>query len=94
MIRKTIYGIFSLAILCSCAREDDFDATGTFTSNAWIDRYRPDRKGGAVFRGAMTTQLPELEIDYNLKAAVPLVPVMWSAMQTKLPEILIEEGGY
>ena len=30
MIRKTIYGIFSLAILCSCAREDDFDATGTF----------------------------------------------------------------
>jgi hypothetical protein len=28
-----------------------FDATGTFTSNAWIDRYRPDRKGGAVFRG-------------------------------------------
>ena len=49
--------------------------------------------GGAVFQGAMTTQLPELEIDYNLKAAVPLVPVMWSAMQTKLPEIQIEEGG-
>lgn len=51
------------------------------------------RVGGAAFQGVMSTQLPELDIDYNLKATVPLVPVMWSAMQTKLPEIQIEEGG-
>lgn len=49
--------------------------------------------GGAVFQGVMSTQLPELEIDYNLKATVPLVPVMWSIMQTRLPEIKIEGGN-
>ena len=53
--------------------------------------YRTDPKVPATI--ILSTQLPELEIDYNLKAAVPLVPVMWSAMQTKLPEIQIEEGG-
>ena len=51
------------------------------------------RVGGAVFQGVMSTQLPELEIDYNLKATVPLVPVMWSIMQTRLPEIKIEGGN-
>lgn len=49
--------------------------------------------GRSGLSGRHDNQLPELEIDYNLKAAVPLVPVMWSAMQTKLPEIQIEEGG-
>ena len=38
----------------------------------------------------MSTQLPELEIDYNLKADVNIVPAMFSVMQTVLPEIKME----
>ena len=48
------------------------------------------RVGGATFQGVMSTQLPELEIDYNLNATAALVPALWSVMQTKLPEIIIE----
>lgn len=45
---------------------------------------------GAAFQGVMSTQLPELEIDYNLKADVNIVPAMFSVMQTVLPEIKME----
>lgn len=44
----------------------------------------------AAFQGVMSTQLPELEIDYNLKADVNIVPAMFSVMQTVLPEIKME----
>ena len=45
---------------------------------------------GAAFQVVMSTQLPELEIDYNLKADVNIVPAMFSVMQTVLPEIKME----
>lgn len=48
------------------------------------------RISGAMFQGMVSTQLPELEIDYNLKADVPLIPKMWSITQTVLPEIEID----
>lgn len=42
---------------------------------------------GVLGNGVISTQLPELEIDYNLVADVGIQRVMWSAMQTKLSEI-------
>lgn len=42
---------------------------------------------GVLGNGVISTQLPELEIDYNLVANVGIQRVMWSAMQTKLSEI-------
>lgn len=45
---------------------------------------------GAAFQGVMSTQLPEIQIDYNLREEVKIVPAIWSAMQTVLPEIKSE----
>ena len=45
---------------------------------------------GAMFEGVISTRLPEIQIDYGLKAAVPIVPAMWSVMQTTLSEIEAE----
>lgn len=46
--------------------------------------------GGAMFQGIISTQLPEIQIDYNLREEVKIVPEIWSAMQTVLPEIKSE----
>ncbi len=46
--------------------------------------------GGAMFQGIISTQLPEIQIDYNLREEVKIVPAIWSAMQTVLPEIKSE----
>ena len=46
--------------------------------------------GGAMFQGIISTQLPEIQIDYNLREEVKIVPAIWSAMQTALPEIKSE----
>lgn len=46
--------------------------------------------GGAMFQGIISTQLPEIQIDYNLQEEVKIVPAIWSAMQTVLPEIKSE----
>ena len=43
--------------------------------------------GGAIFNGVISTQMPELTVDYNLNATAGLVPAVWSVMQTILPEI-------
>lgn len=48
------------------------------------------RVSGAMFEGVISTQLPEIKIDYGLKAAVPIVPAMWSVMKTTLSEIKAE----
>lgn len=42
---------------------------------------------GTIGKGIISTQLPEVEIDYNLNVGIPIQRVMWSAMQTKLSEI-------
>lgn len=46
--------------------------------------------GGAMFQGIISTQLPEIQIDYNLREEVKIVQAIWSAMQTVLPEIKSE----
>ena len=46
--------------------------------------------GGAMFQGIISTQLPEIQIDYNLREEVKIVPAIWSVMQTVLPEIKSE----
>jgi hypothetical protein len=46
--------------------------------------------GGAMFQGIISTQLSEIQIDYNLREEVKIVPAIWSAMQTVLPEIKSE----
>ena len=46
--------------------------------------------GGAMFQGIISTQLPEIQIDYNLREEVKIVPAIWSSMQTVLPEIKSE----
>lgn len=46
--------------------------------------------GGTLLQGIISTQLPELQIDYNLREEVKIVPAIWSAMQTVLPEIKSE----
>lgn len=46
--------------------------------------------GGTMFQGIISTQLPEIQIDYNLRGEVKIVPAIWSAMQTVLPEIKSE----
>lgn len=46
--------------------------------------------GGATFQGIISTQLPELQVDYKLDAEVFIRPILGSVMQTILPEIKTE----
>lgn len=45
--------------------------------------------GGAFYYGRIRTELPELQLDYNLTASVKVTPMMWSIMRTTLKEITI-----